>query len=520
MNINENTELQSSDNYLAALDIGSNSFHFVLARHVNHHIQILHAEKYQVKLADGLSSSDVLSDEAINRGIAVLANLAATTEHLTKDNFRAVATFTLRKATNADVFLKKAFEVFPFDIEIISGHEEARLIYQAVNNFTQSNNKRLVIDIGGGSTECIVGTGKNIHTLASLTMGCISYTQQFFIDGNIDESSFKKAIRSAKREIDSIVKRFKKHDWKEVIGTSGTLKSIYKVINQDEHLPQPVTLKQVYDFQKTLIKCKKIDNIDIDGLKDNRSPVICAGVAIVIALMEALKIKQFTHCQYALREGVLFEQLDNTDTNTDIQHPTYKNNVRNRTTSSLIKRFNIDENYTATVINQVETLFNQVKTVWELKQPIYQELLYTTIKLHELGLDINPSGYQKHGQYIITHADLPGFNQEQQQALAWLIGAQRKKISQLNNKEWYLLNPKKLEKLCIIVRLSILLTQQRHINDTFSLEATATDTSLTLLLGTEWLNEHPLVDSELFYETNIIESLGIQLCIKANEVIT
>lgn len=509
MNTNENSPALTSDNYLAALDIGSNSFHFVLARYINNHIQILHAEKYRAKLADGLSADNILSDEAIDRGVSILANLAATTEHLTQENFRAVATFTLRQAKNADAFLRKASEVFPFDIEIISGHEEARLIYQAVNNFTQNNDTRLVIDIGGGSTECVIGTGKNIATLASLTMGCVSYTQQFFSHGKITETAFTEAIHSAKRELDSIIKRFKKHEWKDVIGTSGTLKAIYKVINQEEHIAQPVSLKQVYALQKKLIAFKHIDKIEIDGLKDNRTPVICAGVAIVIALMESLKIKQFNHCQYALREGVLFEQLDNSGAVTG------KNSARTRTIKSLINRFNIDESYTQTVKKQVEIIFKQVESLWGLKAPIYKELLYATIDVHELGLDINPSGYQKHGQYILTHADLPGFNQEQQQALAWLVGNQRKKISSITEQQWYLLNPKKLEKLCIIIRLSILLTQQRHINDSYDLVVNATKTALTLLLDNTWLQEHPIVDSELFYETNIAKTLGIALSIKS-----
>lgn len=503
----EPLESNGADQYLAALDIGSNSFHFVLARSVNHHIQILHTEKYQAKLADGLSKDKTLSEEAISRGVNILANLASTTEHLTKENFRAVATFTLREAKNTESFLREAAKVFPFDIEIISGHEEARLIYQAVNNLTHSQNTRLIIDIGGGSTECIIGTGNNISVLASLTMGCVSFTQKFFADGEITDSAFKKAIKGARREIDSIVKRFKQNPWQEVIGTSGTLKSIYKVINHNEHIAKPVSLKQLNQLKKTLIQFNNIEHINIEGLKENRVSVICAGVAITIALMETLEVREFTHCQYALREGVLFEQLDNSSDSTD--------NIRNRTINSLVERFTIDENYTNTVYEQANAILEQVKSTWNINKNIYQELLKASIKLHEIGLDINPSGYHKHGQYILSHADLPGFNQEQQQALAWLVGNQRKKINTIDDLQWYLINPKKLEKICVILRLSILLTQQRHINDTYKLIVEADKKSLTLQLSKEWLIEHPIVDTELFYEIDILKALDMELLIKS-----
>ncbi len=506
MTTTEPTLNNSADNYLAALDIGSNSFHFVLARSIDNHIQILHTEKYQARLADGLSQDKTLSVEAIERGVNILANLASATEHLTKENFRAVATFTLREANNAAQFLKEAAKVFPFDIEIISGHEEARLIYQAVSNFTHSKNTRLVIDIGGGSTECIIGKDNEISALASLNMGCVSFTQHYFSDGLITEASFKKAIKGAKREIDSIVKRFKKHPWQEVVGTSGTLKAIYKVINQNEHIPQPVTLKQVNDLKKELIQYKTIESIDIKALKDSRVPVICAGVAITLALMETLQIKEFGHCEYALREGVLLEQLDDSNET---------GNTRNRTINSLMKRFNIDESYTDTAKEQALNIFEQVKAPWNINKNIYKELLKATMRLHEIGLDINPSGYHKHGAYILAHADLPGFNQEQQQALAWLVDSQRKKINDISNFQWYLLDPKKLEKLCIIVRLSILLTQQRHINESYTLLVEASEYTLTLFLDNEWLVEHPIVDTELFYEAEHLRGLSTELIIKS-----
>ncbi|NQZ79420.1 MAG: Ppx/GppA family phosphatase [Colwellia sp.] len=493
------------ENYIAALDLGSNSFHFVLARQLNGHLQIVHAEKYRVQLAQGLQDDNILSPTAIQRGVSTLENLAKSTQHLTSKNFRAVATFTLRQAKNSAQFLKAAAQVFPFDIEIISGHEEARLIYQGVNHYTQSSQQRLIIDIGGGSTECALGQQQKIAALASLTMGCVSYSQKFFKNGVINDNAFCAAIRSAQHEIDSVIKRFKKSGWQEVIGTSGTIKSISKVLNFDQHLIQPIQLSQLLILKKQLIACKHCDSISITGINTSRRNVFSAGLAILIALMKSLKITQLDYCQYALREGVLIEQLDSLQ----------NNNIRQRTVINLIARFNIDTKQVALVDSSVQQLFNAVQDVWQLKQPIYHELLIAAVQLHELGLDINPSGYHKHGQYILTHADLSGFNQEQQQALAWLVGNQRKKTSPLDDEQWYLLKPQRLKKLVILLRLSILLSQQRQKNKSALINALADKESLTLLFDKQWLLDRPIVDTELFYESELIEVLDIKLIIKS-----
>ena len=265
MNKSKTTEeIQIPDNYLAALDIGSNSFHFVFARLHNNNVQILHTEKYRVKLADGLNDNDELAQSAIARGVATLSKLATTTSKLTQENFRVVATYTLRQAKNAQDFLAAAGKVFPFNIEIISGHEEARLIYQGVAHYSEPHLKQLVIDIGGGSTECVIGQEQKVFTLASLNMGCVSFGQKYFFDKNIQAKYFKKAFLAAKREIESIVNRFKLRQWQLVTGTSGTIKSIHRILNMDNNIAQPITLKQLHSLKQQLIDFECIDNIAID----------------------------------------------------------------------------------------------------------------------------------------------------------------------------------------------------------------------------------------------------------------
>ena len=489
--------------YFAALDIGSNSFHFVLARQSHQQLQIVHSEKYKVKLATGLDENNYLSDQAIMRGIATLTSLCSSTSHLTNTNFRVVATYTLRKAKNAAEFLSIAKQVFPFDIEVISGHEEARLIYSGVNFHHASTKQRLVLDIGGGSTECIIGRQENILSLASQPIGCVSYSAAYFANNKITKAQFNAAISAAKLAIAPIAKRYKKLSWQEVIGTSGTIKAVYQTLNHNQHIKQPISLKQLRALQQQLIACKHVDAINIDGLKPGRNPVISAGVAILIALMETLNISEIDYCKYALREGVLYEQLKN------INH----NNTRQRTISSLTSRFNVDTAQLTLVKTHAEHLFSQVAKVWHFTKNIYQELLMAAVHLHEIGFDINSSSYQKHGEYILSNADLAGFNQEQQQALAWLVGNQRKNINDCFSHHWHQLDPQLLLKLLVILRLSIILSQQRFSSEKIPLASSISKQTLCLQFDLPWLTERPLIDKALKHEQQLLAQHGFAISI-------
>jgi exopolyphosphatase/guanosine-5'-triphosphate,3'-diphosphate pyrophosphatase len=487
--------------YFAALDIGSNSFHFVLARQVHQQLQIVHSEKYKVKLATGLNVNNTLSHAAITRGIATLTSLCSSTSHLHATNFRVVATHSLRAAKNVVEFLSIAKQVFPFNIEVISGHEEARLIYTGVNYYHASSKQRLVLDIGGGSTECIIGQQDNINALASLTVGCVSYSELFFADNKITKTQFDQAISAAKLAIKPIVKRYKKLAWQNVIGTSGTIKALYQVVNHRQHIQQPIRLKHLHTIQRQLIDCNNVASINIPGLKPGRNSVISAGVAILIALMEALEIREIDYCKYALREGVLFEQLQSAN----------HNDTRQQTITSLTSRFNIDDAQLTLVKHHAQQLFSQVSNTWQLTSTIYHELLIAATHLHEIGFDINSSGYHKHGEYILSHADLPGFNQEHQQALAWLVGNQRKKITHCASHQWHLLNANLLLKLLAILRLSIILSQQRISNTGQLPLATILEQTLSLQFDSIWLKQRPLIDKALADEQQQLTQHGITI---------
>ncbi|WP_448556262.1 Ppx/GppA phosphatase family protein [Thalassotalea montiporae] len=492
----------NSDNYhIGALDIGSNSFHFVFARVVNDNLQILHSEKYRVRLAQGLDHDGMLDQAAIERGVKALGDLAPLTEKLSPENFRVVATFTLRQARNAQAFLDAAAQVFPFDIEVISGHEEARLIYQGVAHYLPPATQRLIIDIGGGSTECVIGKDLQTSQLTSLNIGCVSFSRFYFANGEITEQAFARAILHAKQEIESHVSRFKNAGWQEVIGTSGTLKTIFQQLNLSRGNNQAFNLAELHSFKDQLIAFGHADNIQLPSLKESRRHIIAPGVAILIGIAELLAIDSIDYCDYSLREGVLSEQLE------AIQF----DDIRDRTINSLSTRFNIDQQQVEKVEQLATRIYQATRRLWQLDKKTYQQLLNWAIWVHEIGYDINPSAYHKHSRYILLNADLPGFNLEQQQALAWLVGNQRKKIQFEDNQLWYLLDELRLAKLLAILRLSILLSQQRQLTEHADIQMNVEKDTLNLHFPANWLNEKPLVEADLAQERKQLSLVGITI---------
>jgi exopolyphosphatase/guanosine-5'-triphosphate,3'-diphosphate pyrophosphatase len=327
----------------------------------------------------------------------------------------------------------------------------------------------------------------------------------------ITEKLFQQAIHRAKHEVDSIVKRFNKTSWQVAIGASGSIKHIYQIINHHNELAQPITLAQVSALKDKLIKQGHVKRLNIEGLKPARQEIICAGIAIVIAVMERLSITELHYSPYALREGVLYEQLENLSSSA-----TTHDNVRQRSVNSLAQRFNVDTTQISIIQQLINTWLNQLCDSWHFTSSIYLELIMSAVQLHEIGNDVNPSGYHKHGRYILSHTDLAGFNQEQQQALAWLIGSQRKKIQPLSDLQWHLLSSKELMKLCILLRLAILLCQQRQAENDIQPSITTHNNVITILLEQQWLINRPIVDTELFYEKMIIESLGYDLILQVD----
>jgi len=488
---------------VAALDIGSNSFHLVVARIVAGSVQILHRVKQKVRLGDGLGSNGALSEEAMQRGLETLAVIAENLQGLEPQCVTVVDPQALRKASNAKEFLKTAKKVFPFPIEIISGAEEARLIYQGVAHTNHQEGQRLVIDIGGGSTEFIIGEGFDTRILRSLQMGCVSYTNRFFKQGELKQKTFNRAITCAQQELEMIDKKYKQINWNTCIGTSGTIKIIIELAaqldstNRENH----VCLTDLLTLMDLCCAAGNSKDLQIQGLTDDRRPVFAAGLSILIAAFKSLDVQEIEYSQDALREGVLYEM------EAHLTHP----DIRQRSAESLATRYDVDVEQAKRVLTTTMALHQQCKKAWKIDNEELKNMLAWSALLHEVGLQINTRGIQRHSGYILQNIELPGFGQEQQNLLATLTRFYRKKIKVAEIPEFTILAQEQAYKLISLLRLGVLLNIKRQddILPNMFLKAQGNDLSIQFPEG--WLQQKPVFSADIERESDYIQELGITL---------
>lgn len=488
---------------VAALDIGSNSFHLVVARINAGSVQILHRLKQKVRLAAGLNEENLLSDEAIERGLKMLALVAESLRGFEPDSVRIVATHTLRKAVNARAFINAAKEILPYPIEIISGVEEARLIYQGVAHTNHSDGRRLVTDIGGGSTEFVIGEGFEPLVCRSLQMGCVSYTKRFFASGELKIKSFNRAITAAKQELELIENRYKRLGWVQCIGTSGTIKTLYNLAQRDKtngH-EQPVTLKSLKQLVKTFVDAGHVDNLTMAEISEDRRGVIAGGLAILVGTFEALGIDELVYSAAALREGVLYQMED------ELKH----SDIRERTAKSLATRYDVDTIQANMVLNTSLHLFDQVSDTWKFKNKDYRAMLAWAALLHEVGLQINSRGVQRHSAYILANVDMPGFTQEQQELLSSLVRFHRKKIKLQELPELQLFDFAAVKRLIALLRLGALLNIKRQEGFLPDITVEAAKQKLVLQFPEGWLESRPILWADLQQEITYCKALDLEL---------
>lgn len=474
---------------VAALDIGSNSFHLIVARFVNGSLQTLHKVKQSVRLAQGLSNENKLDQAAIDRGLACLSQMTETLTNVPPENIRIVATYTLRKAANSRDFIKQAKKVFPYPIEIIPGKEEARLIYQGIANTVADQGRRLVIDIGGGSTELIIGDNFTPLKLTSRSMGCVSFTNQYFVKGEITNKTFKKAIIAAKQELENYYEDFTQLSWQNCHGTSGTIKAIREAVIQNNwSASNLIDLESLHKLKAQLIEFGHIDKVHISGVTEQRNAVLAGGLAILIGIFELFEIKQLSYEDAALREGVLYEMEDRF----------HHHDIRERSINSLSALYHIDTEQAARVRSTTEIIFNKIYKSWGLaKQKHYANLLVWAAQLTEVGINIHSSGYHKHSAYIIEFTDIPGFNQEEQNALAVLVRYHRKKLKTPDFDNFTLFQADNLIKLTRILRIAAVLNLRRRDNYLPEFNIKVVDDTIHISFPKSFLEKESLLAADL-----------------------
>lgn len=493
----------SAPRRLAAIDLGSNSFHLLVANYHQGRLQVVARLGEKVQLAAGLDATGQLSEAAMARALACLARFAPFLEETPKSQLRVVGTNALRAAHNSQAFIGRAEALLGHPIEIVAGREEARLIYLgAAHALAEVHGRRLIVDIGGGSTELIIGEAFAPLALESLHMGCVSYTRRFFGDGQLSEKRMRRAELAALSELANIRRHYHQLGWADPVGSSGTIKAAAAVLAASGDCPDGLITRQgLATLRRRLIRCKSLDKVVLEGLKADRATVFPAGVAILNAVFEAFELEEMRFADGALREGVLYD-LVGRHTAEDSRLPTL---------ADLRQRYRVDARQADNVAACVRRMLNQLGDHWRFPTE-QREFLDWAAQLHEVGLAISHSQFHRHGAYLLAHGDLPGFSRPEQQALAFLVRAHRRKFPA---KELAQL-PEALQgdyaRLARLLRLAVLLNHSRPECPPEDFHLSADGEALTLHLGSQ-LEEQALLSNDLEQEIAYQESAGFSLTI-------
>lgn len=485
---------------IAAVDLGSNSFRLQVARVVEDQIYPLDSLKETVRLGAGLSTDKILDESSQQRALACLKLFGERLRGLPTHAVRVVGTNTLRVAKNSADFLYKAEQALGFPIEIIAGREEARLIYLGVSHsLPVSRSRRLVVDIGGGSTECIIGEGYEPQQMESLYMGCVSYSKKYFPDGKISKDAMQQAELAARMELQAIKARFASGNWQEAIGSSGTARALADLLEQNGWSKSGITADGLALLRNAMLKAGDGKKLDFAGMKVDRIPVLPGGFAIMSAVFKELGIQQMTVADTALREGVLYDMLGRI----------HQHDMRDVTVNHFMRRYQVDLAQIARVEALALLLFDQVATGLEGDAEALRQQLMRVARMHEIGISIAHSGYHRHSSYILENADMPGFSKKEQADLGLLVRTQRGALSKVPG----LADKSEVWPVVLALRLAVLFYRSRTAIDLPRMQVKCRENEFRLKLDTKWLEQNLLTENALLAEIRDWKGLQVNFSI-------
>lgn len=490
---------------VCAVDLGSNSFRLIVGRVVGDQIYPLDNLKESVRLAAGLGGDKMLDEAAQQRGLEALRRFGERIRGFEQDAVRAVATNTLRVAKNAPEFLIEAEEALGFPIEVIAGREEARLIYVGVaHTLPDPQLQQLVVDIGGGSTEFIIGRSFEPSHLESLYMGCVSYSMRYFPDGVVDRSSLREAELAARQELQAIVAAYRQTGWDQAVGSSGSAKAICDVLELNGLSNSGITREGLERLRTLMLKEGHIDRLDLEGLKSDRTPVFAGGFAILSAVFKEFDLEHMVFSDGALRLGVLYDLLGRY----------HHHDLRDATVDAFIKRYQIEGEQARRVADTATSMLQQLNPDCVDNEHKDRRFLEWAALLHETGLSVAHASYHKHTAYILANADMPGFSRMDQGRLARLTLAHRGKLERVQA-----LDPESPDwDLILCLRIAVIVNRAR---DDFggSGLSLARDKrgDYVLHVSAEWLDAKPLTATALAEEEQQWNRVGRSLRIKKSK---
>ena len=491
---------------LAAVDLGSNSFHLQIGRVVDGQIYPLDAVREVVRLGGGLTADRRIDRATQAAALEALAKFAERLRGFSRQAVRAVGTNALRVAKNSPQFLREARAVLGFPIEVISGREEARLIYLGVAHSLPAaalskGERRLVFDVGGGSTELIIGTGLEPQLTESLYMGCVSYSLKYFPGGRIDKQGMKTAELAARQELAGIVRGYRAEGWEEAVASSGTARSIENILRENGFAEEGITRDGLEKLRAMLIKGERADPDRIAGLRPSRAPVLPGGVAIMSAVFDELELDSVKVSDGALRHGVLYDLLGR------VQH----RDMREATVAQFVRRYHVDTAQAERVMNLCLKIYDALLPGADREDDADRTMLEWAARLAEIGLSIAHAQYHKHSAYVLSNADMPGFSRMEQARLARIVLAHRGKLGKMHDAgleaaDW---------PLVFALRLASLILRRRADLKLPFLRVAADSGGFAIDLPQSWLEENPLSADALESEADHWKAVGMKLDVGA-----
>lgn len=484
----------------AAVDLGSNSFHLVVAASGDAGLKVLDRMKERVFLASGLDESGALQQDAVERALSCLQRFRQRLEDLPDTHVRAVGTNTFRAAKQPKNFLALAESALGRRIEILSGEEEARLIYRGVRYDLGTEEHLLDIDIGGGSTEIVCGdSGEGAHLAESLSMGSGIWSERFFADGNLSRKRFQRAILAARHQVEPVREAFLSHTSGRVTASSGTALSMARILVENQFSDAGITLEGLSNLREDLLRFDNLADLKLLSLKEARRKTFLGGLAILIGVMQELGVSTLQTSDGALREGLLQDLLGR------LQHQ----DARSQTVASMMRRYAVEEGQAQGVAKTALRLAGAMQEPWDLGAAEMRFLGWAS-ELHEVGLAVRHTGYHRHGAYLVRNSDMPGFSRTETQLLAFLIRNHRNRFHSDEVKELALADQPRALHLTLLIRLATHLHRMRRAQ-AVSPGAVCVSGGLELRYPEDWLQQHPLTEMDLQQEAKIWDSAGYTL---------
>lgn len=482
----------------AAVDLGSNSFRLHVGKHEGDAIRVIKSARDPIRLAAGLDKNGNLSQQAIATAVESLSRFRAILRDYQLDAVRVVATNTLRVAKNAQAFLPEAERAIGYPVEIISGEEEGRLIYMGVAGaLALPDEKRLVIDIGGGSSEVILGRGSEIRRVESFGIGTVNQSLAFFGDGRIDAASFERAILSARSHVEDGVGQFGADNWTNAYGSSGTMRAIAETIARNRMGDGRVTPQSVEELKQRLIAFGHVSQIELAGMKPDRATVIMGGLAVLIGLMQELNIEVISPVEAGLRLGVMW----------DLQLRATQRDRREQSVDDYSRRVHIDTLRAKQVADTALGFFQLLRPA----NQAYAQYLNWSALLHEAGLIVSQSGYHKHSSYLIANADLPGFTTREQRVMSMMILGQKGNLRKIGEA----LTDADFAKAVLALRLAVMFMHS-HITLDLDQIRLKMKNRIELEIKRDWISHHPTVSYWMQKEQEWWSGAGVEFAIRIN----